>query len=66
MFPTKMLRESPAFDTSLNICSDYDLWLRLSTKYKFIALKEPTFKRRRHETNLSVASMENCMIEYHV
>jgi glycosyltransferase involved in cell wall biosynthesis len=66
MFPAKILRESPAFDTSLHICSDYDLWLRLSTKYKFIALNEPTFKRRRHETNLSKASMENCMIEYQV
>jgi glycosyltransferase involved in cell wall biosynthesis len=66
MFPAKMLRESPAFDTSLHICSDYDLWLRLSTKYKFVGLPEPTFKRRRHETNLSKASMENCMIEYHV
>jgi glycosyltransferase involved in cell wall biosynthesis len=66
LFPAKILRESPAFDTSLHICSDYDLWLRLSMKYKFIALSEPTFKRRRHETNLSVASMENCLIEYDV
>jgi glycosyltransferase involved in cell wall biosynthesis len=66
MFPAKILRKSPAFDTSLQICSDYDLWLRLSTKYKFIALDEPTFKRRRHETNLSKASMGNCMIEYKV
>ena len=66
LFPAKILRESPAFDTSLHICSDYDLWLRLSTKYKFIALPAPTFKRRRHETNLSMASMENCLIEYEV
>lgn len=66
MFPVKMLRDAPAFDTSLYICSDYDLWLRLSTKYKFVGLPEPTFKRRRHETNLSKASMENCMIEYQV
>ncbi|MBN1974458.1 MAG: glycosyltransferase [Sedimentisphaerales bacterium] len=66
IFPAKILRQSPAFDTSLRICSDYDLWLRLSTRHKFIALPEPTFKRRRHETNLSKASLENCMIEYQV
>ena len=66
MFPTKVLRESPAFDKTLNICSDYDLWLRLSTKYKFIALSEPTFMRRRHSCNLSKASLENCLIEFQV
>jgi hypothetical protein len=66
MFPTKVLRESPAFDSSLYICSDYDLWLRLSMKYQFIALERPTFKRRRHSTNLSVASFNNCLIEYKV
>ena len=66
MFPTKVLRESPAFDNSLYICSDYDLWLRLSMKYRFIALDDPTFKRRRHSTNLSMASFDNCLIEYKV
>ena len=66
MFPTKILKESPAFDKSLNICSDYDLWLRLSMKHRFIALPEPTFKRRRHSTNLSQASLENCLIEFQV
>jgi glycosyltransferase involved in cell wall biosynthesis len=66
MFPTRVLRESPAFDNSLNICSDYDLWLRLSMKYRFIALPEPTFKRRRHSTNLSKASLGNCLIEFQV
>lgn len=66
MFPTRILRESPAFDKSLHICSDYDLWLRLSMKYRFIALPEPTFKRRRHSTNLSKASLENCLIEFQV
>jgi len=66
LFPTKILRESPAFDKSLRICSDYDLWLRLSMKYKFVALAEPTFKRRRHSTNLSKACFENCLIEFQV
>jgi glycosyltransferase involved in cell wall biosynthesis len=66
MFPTKLLKESPAFDSSLRICSDYDLWLRLSMKHKFIALDYPTFKRRRHSENLSKASFRNCLIEFQV
>jgi glycosyltransferase involved in cell wall biosynthesis len=66
MFPTKLLNESPAFDSSLRICSDYDLWLRLSMKHKFIALDHPTFKRRRHSENLSKASFQNCLIEFQV
>lgn len=66
MFPTKLLKDSPAFDSSLRICSDYDLWLRLSMNYKFIALGYPTFKRRRHPTNLSKACFENCLIEFQV
>lgn len=66
MFPTKLLKQSPAFDSSLRICSDYDLWLRLSMKYKFVALGEPTFKRRRHSANLSKASYRNCLTEFQV
>ena len=66
MFPKKMLQEAGGFDTSLPVCSDYDLWLRLSTKCRFIALDEPTFKRRRHSTNLSAASAVNKMHELEV
>jgi glycosyltransferase involved in cell wall biosynthesis len=63
MFPKKILQEAGGFDTSLPLFCDYDLWLRLSTRYKFIALKEPTFKRRRHSSNLSAASAANKMGE---
>lgn len=66
MFPKKILEETKGFDTLLPLCSDYDLWLRLSTKYRFIALKEPTFKRRRHSANLSVASAVNRIKELDV
>lgn len=59
MFPKKILQEAGGFDTSLPVCSDYDLWLRFSMKYRFIALKEPTFKRRRHDSNLSMRSFAN-------
>ena len=66
IFPKKILENTVAFDTSLKVCSDYDLWLFFSTKYKFVALPNPTFKRRRHLGNLSNVSFENCLTEFRV
>jgi hypothetical protein len=66
MFPRKILKDGVTFDTSLHVCSDYDLWLSLSTKYRFVALPNPTFKRRRHLGNLSTVSFENCLTEFRV
>jgi len=66
MFPRRILENCSPFDTSLKVCSDYDFWLRLSLKYSFIALAEPTFKRRRHADNLSGPSFENCLTEFEV
>lgn len=66
MLPQKVLKDTEIFDTSLKVCCDYDLWLRLSMKYRFIALADPTFKRRRHSDNLSVTSFENCLTEFEV
>ena len=66
MFPKKILKEPMVFDTSLKVCSDYDLWLTLSLDYRFIALDYPTFKRRRHLNNLSYPSFENCLTEFQV
>jgi len=66
MFPKKILENTVAFDISLKVCSDYDLWLFLSTKYRFVALPNPTFKRRRHLGNLSNVSFENGLTEFRV
>ncbi len=66
MLAKKLLDGSIAFDTSLQVCSDYDFWLRLSTKHRFVALPSPTFKRRRHLGNLSTASFDNCLTEFQV
>lgn len=63
MFPKRALNSMGGFDTSLRVCSDYDLWLRLSLKYRFVALSEPTFKRRRHSGNLSAISFKNILTE---
>jgi glycosyltransferase involved in cell wall biosynthesis len=66
MFPKRVLEQAGGFDTSLPVCSDYDLWLRLSMKYRFIALPVPTFKRRRHSGNLSTHTMANRVTELRV
>lgn len=66
MFPRGVLQEVGGFDETLPVCSDYDLWLRLSLKYRFVALPEPTFKRRRHQGNLSKSSSANQIVELHV
>lgn len=66
MFPKKALKQAGGFDTCLPVCSDYDLWLRLSLKHRFVALAEPTFKRRRHSGNLSLRSVANRITELNV
>lgn len=66
MFPIKVFQEVGGFDESLPVCSDYDFWLRISLKYRFIALHKPTFKRRRHSENLSCCSLANRLTELNV
>ncbi|MBN1456796.1 MAG: glycosyltransferase [Sedimentisphaerales bacterium] len=66
MFPTRVLRRARGFDTSLRVCSDYDLWLRLSLECRFIAVMSPLFKRRRHMGNLSKPSFANRLTEFKV
>lgn len=65
-FPKRILGGENGFDTSLPVCSDYKMWLNLSLKYRFISLDEPTFKRRRHSSNLSGYSYENHLTELEV
>ncbi|MCK4821092.1 glycosyltransferase family 2 protein [bacterium] len=62
----KLLQEANGFDVSLPVCSPYVVWLKLSLKYKFVALERPTFKRRRHSGNLSERSFANQKIEFDV
>jgi len=66
MFPRKALVKAGGFDESLKVCSDYDLWLRLSLEYRFIAIPDPTFKRRRHSENLSTICAKNQIKELEV
>jgi glycosyltransferase involved in cell wall biosynthesis len=66
MFPKSALEEARGFDTSLKRCSVYKLLLKLSLKYRFIALHEPVFKRRRHTGNIYDSSLDDRKIEYEV
>jgi glycosyltransferase involved in cell wall biosynthesis len=66
MYPRKALQEIGGFDTSLKACTDYDLELRTSLKYRCVALQEPTFKHRRHPGNVSNHSFANRKIELNV
>ena len=56
MFLKKFLEDAGGFDESLLVAEDYDLWLRLSLKHRFVGLPEPTAKRRRHSGNISSCS----------
>ena len=65
IIPRKLLLNNK-FDTSMKVCSDYDRWLELSTKYPFVATATPTFKRRRHSMNLSKPTYANSLTQYQV
>jgi glycosyltransferase involved in cell wall biosynthesis len=62
LFPKKVFEAVGDFDTSLKV-GDYDYELRASLKYRFIALSDPTFKRRRHSSNISRRSFESCKMQ---
>jgi glycosyltransferase involved in cell wall biosynthesis len=62
----KLLQEAGDFDISLPVCSPYIIWLKLALNHKFIAIEKPTFKRRRHSSNLSQRSYANVKIELDV
>jgi len=62
----KLFEEAGGFDTSLPVCSEYALWLKLSLKYEFVPADKPTFKRRRHSGNLSAYSFANRKMELNV
>jgi glycosyltransferase involved in cell wall biosynthesis len=66
MFPKRVLENAGGFNETLPVCSDYDLHLRLSLKYRFIALPQPTFKRRRHSSNLTSWSYANRLVQLQV
>jgi len=49
----KHLEEAGLFDENLKIADDWDMWLRLAKKYRFLYHEEPLSKRRIHAQNSS-------------
>jgi glycosyltransferase involved in cell wall biosynthesis len=50
----KMLSEVVGFDESMQVCEDYDLWLRIAKRYPFYFIAEKLIvKRGGHEDQLS-------------
>lgn len=66
LFPRKMFLENGGYDESFKVCFDYDLALRLSLACKYFPAEGPTFKRRRHASNLSGYNYRNHMMELKV
>lgn len=63
MCAKRLYEEEGGFDAFLGRCFVYKLLLQLSLKYKFIPVKGPTFKRRRHSGNVADQSFEKRKIE---
>jgi glycosyltransferase involved in cell wall biosynthesis len=62
-FPTSVARasvleEAGGFDENLSMSIDYDLWLRISVKYRFVWVKEPLANYRIWEGQMSKKSGE--------
>ena len=50
----KVLSEGGGFDESMQVCEDYDLWLRVAKRYPFHFIEEKLIvKRGGHEDQLS-------------
>jgi glycosyltransferase involved in cell wall biosynthesis len=46
LMPRQVVEEFGGFDESLSMAIDYDLWLRVSTKYEFAYIPEPLVRYR--------------------
>jgi glycosyltransferase involved in cell wall biosynthesis len=66
MCPKKLFEEVGGFDASLKCCAFYKLLLKLSVKYKFIPIEGPTYKKRRHTSNLTARSFATRKLEFDV
>ena len=66
LIPRDVYWEFGGYDTSLKVCHDYDMYLKMSLKHRFYAVQEPVFLRRRHGSNLSGATYEKVQISFKV
>ena len=45
LFHTSVIKDVGLFDESLDVCEDYDLWLRITAKYPVLFLDQPLIKK---------------------
>ena len=45
LFHTSVIKDVGLFDESLDVCEDYDLWLRITSKYPILFLDQPLIKK---------------------
>ena len=45
LFHTSVIKDVGLFDESLDVCEDYDLWLRITAKYTVLFLDQPLIKK---------------------
>ena len=45
LFHTSVIKDVGRFDESLDVCEDYDLWLRITAKYPVLFLDQPLIKK---------------------
>ena len=60
-----LLTEMNGFDEMLSVCEDYDLWLRITSKYSVLHLNDPLIKKYGgHKDQLS--SVDKGIEKYHI
>ena len=45
LFHTSVINDVGLFDESLDVCEDYDMWLRITSKYPVLFLDQPLIKK---------------------
>ena len=45
LFHTSVINDIGLFDESLDVCEDYDMWLRITSKYPVLFLDQPLIKK---------------------
>jgi glycosyltransferase involved in cell wall biosynthesis len=53
MIKKSIFQEIGLFDEKMRVSDDYDMYIRISRKYRFIFIQEPLFNYYIHENNLS-------------
>lgn len=57
----EIFRKAGGFDPCLSVAADWDMWIRIASKYPLTHLEEVLFKYRRHSNNmhLNLTAMEH-------